>query len=86
MDLTPQEKTSQEPPVHMLVDHYIVEVRSRLFPWLSKKHKCYRHEVFPDTSHLVLYRTDRTQIAVPIAKRSWVVYANYWDFMKQLNK
>jgi hypothetical protein len=64
---------------------YTVLVQRKYFPFLGKKYKCYRHEVVLETKHLILYRVDRTQIAIPINKRSWILQADYWDFMAKLN-
>jgi hypothetical protein len=65
---------------------YTIAVQHRFFPFLYKKHACYRHEISPETGHLILYRMDSSQIALAVAKRSWIVYPNYWDFMRQFNK
>lgn len=67
---------------NLAVKSYTICIKHRWFPFIGRFHKCYRHEV-SDTGHLVLYRIDGTQIALPVAKRSWLVYANYWDFMNQ---
>jgi hypothetical protein len=63
---------------------YTIGIKHKWSPF-CRKHQCYRHEV-TDTGHLVLYRIDKTQIAIPIANRAWIVYSNYWDFMNQFKK
>jgi hypothetical protein len=64
---------------------YRIQTKSR---WLSfwKIHNCHRHEVATQTQHLILYRTDNSQIAMPVENLTWVVYPEYWQFMKQIKK
>lgn len=69
----------------LAVKSYTIRVKHRWFPFLWRKYNCYRHEV-SETGHLVLYRIDRSQIALPVAKLAWVVYSNYWDFMDQFKR
>lgn len=75
-----EDKNSQ-----LAIKSYTICIKHRWIPFIGRFHKCYRHEV-SETGHLVLYRIDGTQIALPVAKRSWLVYSNYWDFMNQFKK
>jgi hypothetical protein len=87
MDLLEEEKKIQDqsgPVEESKPKHYTIGVRHRYIP-LEKKHQCYRHEV-TGTGHLVLYRINRSQIAIDIRKKSWIVYSDYWDFMEQVEK
>lgn len=91
MDLTEkvdEQKHAEKENAYTELAHkcYTVAVQHRFFPFLSKKHSCYRHEISQETGHLILYRMDSSQIAIAVAKRSWIVYPNYWDFMRQFNK
>jgi hypothetical protein len=83
MDLPEEEKKIQDqtsPVQEPQPKHYTVGVKHRYFP-IERKHLCYRHEVTA-TGHLVLYRINNTQIALDARKRSWIIYADYWPFMK----
>jgi hypothetical protein len=66
------------------IQSYRIQTKSGWLPW-GKIHHC-RHEVNTETNHLILYRKDNTQIAMPVANKSWIVYPEYWQFMSQYAK
>lgn len=88
MDLIPETENKNNEEIRADDAHikgYTIAIKHWFWPFLWIKHKCYRHEVAA-TNHLVLYRIDRSQRALPVARASWIVYPDYWLFMKQLKK
>ena len=65
--------------------HYRLAVKRRFWPG-QKVFEIYRHDLVTETGHLTLYLTNNEIISLPIAARSWRVYPEYWDFMRQFEQ